>query len=298
MFCLVLFQSVECVHLCQSCTDSLTSAYTFWQRVKLSDENLSMVSLSKQIRDKSFKREHSEEEIEFIATDDVDIEHYLIANGSNANPLGDGDKIIQKVNDTTKRKGKKPKTKETDTVDSSNRIGVNIALPYFMIADNTTNIDPVAQDDSETASHDTKKSDASQSVTHSKPIKTLTASLIVPTSLEQINELAVSSLQTEDDAQSIFKCSHCPKAFAAPYHLMIHMRKSHLCQYCLSTFNKITEFYEHVKEAHQSFDCLLCDKEFQSNGNLRQHMRKNHAIFLPAYISLLNLEDISKVDIA
>lgn len=295
---MVLFQSAECVHLCQSCTDALTSAYTFWQRVKQSDESLSVVSLSKPTRDKPHKREHSEEEeIEFIATDEVDIEHYLIANGSNANPLDENDKIVQKTNDTTKRKAKKPKTKETNTLDSASRIGVNIALPYFMIANNTTNADPVVQNDNETLSNDNKKNDTSQSVTHSKPIKTLTASLIVPTSLEQINELAVSSLQTEDDAQSIFKCSHCPKAFAAPYHLMIHMRKSHLCQYCLSTFNKITELYEHVKEAHQSFDCLLCDKEFQSNGNLRQHMRKNHAIFLPAYISLLNLEDISRADI-
>lgn len=287
-------QEAESIHLCQGCTDSLTSAYIFWQRVKQSDENISTIELDQSSTDEGqAKKQRLAEEIEFVATDDVDIEHYLISNGTDSTTTKDNGIAIP-ISDSSKRKARKPKPpKETDAADSgSSGIGENIALPHFLITECPTSEDDRAKDDDDLSSAD--ETDKTQSSAHSKPVKTLTASMIVPTSLAQINELCVTTLQTEDDSQSIYKCNHCPKAFAAPYHLMIHMRKSHLCQYCLATFSKINDLYDHVKETHQSFDCLLCSKEFQSNGNLRQHMRKNHSIFLPAHISLLNLQDINK----
>lgn len=171
------------------------------------------------------------------------------------------------------------------------KIGMNIALPHFIIAN------------AEFDEHETQvgidvdgKCEDSQSDTESyrKKIKTLKPSALIPSDLDKINELCMAPMEIDGDTQSIYKCSHCPKAFAAPHHLMIHMRKSHMCQYCLATFGKINDLYTHVKEAHKTFVCLLCTKEFQSNGNLRQHMRKNHSIFLPAHISLLNINDVKQ----
>lgn len=287
-------QSNGSIQLCQLCTDSLTSAYIFWQRVKKSDDSLSSIVHTE---DNTRKRPRLHDDIEFISTDDGEIEHYLIEEG-DGDKTNDDYKIALIPNDTEKRKERKPRAKESGRIpaesnkptESINRIGVNIALPHFVI---TNNIPKEGHADDDGNFLDSEN-DADKAKSPSKQVKTLTASIIVPNDLEQINKLGLSPLRTEDDAQSIYQCTHCPKAFAAPYHLMIHMRKSHLCQYCLSTFDKINELYEHVKEAHQTFDCLLCGREFQSNGNLRQHMRKNHSIFLPAYISLLNLDDINK----
>lgn len=271
----------------------MTNAYTFWQRVKQSDDSLSALPVDHQSMDDGLpKKQRLAEEIEFIATEDVEIEHYLISNGTDGTADTD-DGIAITINDVTKRKPRKPKqAKEGDAADcGEGAISEHIALPHFVITDCPASDDGRPNDDDQSSTDET---DNPKAAARRKPAKTLTASVIVPSSLAQINELCVSTLQTEDDSHSIFKCNHCPKAFAAPYHLMIHMRKSHLCQYCLATFSKINDLYDHVKEVHQSFDCLLCSKEFQSNGNLRQHMRKNHSIFLPAHISLLNIQDMNK----
>lgn len=289
-FVVNIFQSIGSIHLCQTCTDSLTSAYIFWQRIKQSDDSVSTI-VHAVTEGSPATRPRLDNEIEFIATDDVEIEHYLISNG-NKEKTNDDEKIELIVSATTKRTERKSKMNDSAQAnESNNRIGVNIALPHFVITNSVGKEDRVHDDGS--LDFMDNKVDANKAKPPTKPVKTLIASVIVPNSLAEINELCVSSLQAEDDAESIFQCSHCPKAFAAPYHLMIHMRKSHLCQYCLSTFAKINDLYEHVKEAHASYDCLLCSREFQSNGNLRQHMRKNHSIFLPAYISLLNLDEIN-----
>lgn len=181
----------------------------------------------------------------------------------------------------------------------------NIAFPHFVIAnvDSRTNPmdgDVVANDELYCDDGGGGNDDDSGGPTklQRKQVKTLKPSARIPSDLNKINELlSMSLLENDTDNKStIFKCSHCPKAYAAPHHLMVHMRKSHLCQYCLATFAKITDLYGHVKETHRTFECLLCGKEFQSNGNLRQHMRKNHSIFLPAHISLLNVTNIDEPD--
>lgn len=194
----------------------------------------------------------------------------------------------------SKRKQRKNKPKTNNSSETSDKkIGVNIALPHFVIA-NIDSMDGAPAHDAIDDSLKTEMDSQSDSESTRKRIKTLKPSAVIPMDLKQINELCLSPLEIDSDTQSIYKCNHCPKAFAAPHHLMIHLRKSHLCQYCLATFSKINDLYSHVKEFHKTFDCLLCSKEFQSNGNLRQHMRKNHGIFLPAHISLLNIRDISQ----
>lgn len=127
-------------------------------------------------------------------------------------------------------------------------------------------------------------------------VKTLKTSAIVTTNLQEIGDLCAITIDGDHDSQSIYQCKYCPKAFAGPYHLIVHTRKSHQCQYCLSAFVKVTDLYQHVRESHNSFDCLLCGRIFRTNGNLRQHMRKNHAVFLPAHVSLLNASEAHNND--
>lgn len=141
----------------------------------------------------------------------------------------------------------------------------------------------------------TSKFDSEISPTRNN-VKTLKTSAVVASNLHEISDWSAMALDGDHDSQSIYQCKYCPKAFAGPYHLMIHTRKSHQCQYCLSAFAKVTDLYKHVKETHNSFDCLLCGRVFRTNGNLRQHMRKNHSVFLPAHVSLLNASEATSND--
>lgn len=255
-------------------------AYSFWQQVRQSDEKFLKESETKSAE----KNDTDQEAVMFVESESVE-------DNVNCEPY---DETSPKTT-PTKRKMRKTKPKPNDITETNeNKIGVNIALPHFII----TNVDT---DEHETQDIDNgmKNEDVdanSDSESYRKKIRTLRPSAVIPPDLEKIHELCRSPMEIDDDgdAQSIYKCSHCPKAFAAPHHLMIHMRKSHMCQYCLATFSKINDLYSHVKEIHKTFDCLLCSKEFQSNGNLRQHMRKNHSIFLPAHISLLNISEVNQ----
>lgn len=264
------------------CTESLTLAYSFWQQIKQSDENF-----VKEIENKNEEKIIIETDaVECIETDSI--EANIISKNS--------DEPITKQTLPVKRKIRKtkPKPKNDEPVLNDKLIGINIALPHFIIANADSNEHEIQHTDGANKSDDGDSQSDSES--YRKKIKTLKPSAIIPPDLNKINEMCRSPMKINGDidTQSIYKCSHCPKAFASPQHLMIHMRKSHMCQYCLATFSKINDLYSHVKEAHQTFDCLLCSKEFQSNGNLRQHMRKNHSIFLPAHISLLNISEINK----
>lgn len=256
------------------CTESLTLAYSFWEQIKQSD----MKFIKETEKKETEQTETETEENPLVEYVEISTEH-LDKTDSPSTPV--------------KRKLRKTKSKqcESPTEMTEKKIGVNIALPHFVIA-NAEFDEHEAQDPIGIKQEDGDSQSDSES--YRKKIKTLKPSAVIPPNLDKINELCMSPIEIDGDTQSIYKCSHCPKAFAAPHHLMIHMRKSHMCQYCLATFSKINDLYSHVKEMHRTFDCLLCNKEFQSNGNLRQHMRKNHSIFLPAHISLLNISDVNQ----
>ncbi|XP_055315130.1 zinc finger protein 423-like [Sitodiplosis mosellana] len=263
------------IYLCELCTESLTLAYSFWQQVKESDEKFMKESEKKEEQQNETEAEENRM-IEFV---DI-VPEQLSKTDSLSTPV--------------KRKIRKTKPKPSESPDTNEKkIGVNIALPHFVIA-NAEFDEHETQDTIENGIKNGDGDSQSDSESYRKKIKTLKPSAVIPPDLDKINELCMSPMEIDGDTQSIYKCSHCPKAFAAPHHLMIHMRKSHMCQYCLATFAKINDLYSHVKEMHKTFDCLLCSKEFQSNGNLRQHMRKNHSIFLPAHISLLNISDLNQ----
>lgn len=285
------------------CTQSLTQAYSFWQQIKRSDDKFINESKSKLVTDQHH---------EFLEVNDL---HYTIESVE----LAQSDKSEQMETiaiEPVRKKCRKRKPINAVHANTSATIiaseyassSKNFAFPHFVIANvdsemNTMNAD-VANDEfycddgSVCNDGDGGGSGNNDIKMQRKQIKTLKPSARITSDVTKINELlSMSLLDTDTDTKStIFKCSHCPKAYAAPHHLMVHMRKSHLCQYCLATFSKITDLYGHVKEIHRTFECLICGKEFQSNGNLRQHMRKNHSIFLPAHISLLNVTNPNESD--
>lgn len=263
--------------MCELCTESLTLAYSFWQQIKQSDDRFVKESAKKETQRNETEIEIEENRlVEYVE----DIPEPQEKTDSQQLP------VKRKIRKTNPKPIETPETNET-------KIGVNIALPHFVIA-NAEYDEHEIQDQLESGIKTEDGDSQSDSESYRKKIKTLKPSAVIPPNLDKINELCMSPIEFDGDTQSIYKCSHCPKAFAAPHHLMIHMRKSHMCQYCLATFAKINDLYSHVKEMHRTFVCLLCDKEFQSNGNLRQHMRKNHSIFLPAHISLLNISDVNQ----
>ncbi|XP_037031247.1 transcriptional regulator ovo [Bradysia coprophila] len=92
----------------------------------------------------------------------------------------------------------------------------------------------------------------------------------------------------ENDKDSMYMCKYCPKAFASSHHLIVHTKKSHVCQFCLKGFRLPTELYEHIR-THKDFRCHICKKPFNTNSNLRSHLRKIHNLKLPANTSLLTL---------
>lgn len=125
---------------------------------------------------------------------------------------------------------------------------------------------------------------------NSEFIKTMNITKIIPNSIDEYSEFYSFIEEDERNAETIYKCKYCPKAFSTGDHLIVHNRKVHLCQHCLEPFSLTSDLSKHTKEMHQTFDCLICDRSFRSNGNLRQHMRNNHSIFLPAQVTLMPAE--------
>lgn len=264
-------------------------AYTFWQRVKLSDQKC-LIKLEKPSSKKEITKDKCIfENVEYIVESEDNAEDVeKTQQVANKNKKFKSTEAAQKSENQKKKPKYENNFSEILTSMTANKIGVNIALPHFIVTDSTF-VDNT---------HDSNKmydDDERETVNESnrKNVKTLTPSAFIPPDLNEINDFCMSPMESDGDGHSIYKCNHCLKAFAAPYHLMVHMRKSHICQYCWATFDKTNDLYDHVKESHKTFTCLLCNKEFQSNGNLRQHMRKNHSISLPAHISLLNVSEIN-----
>lgn len=265
------------------CTESLTLAYSFWQQIKQSDETIMKVA-----QQRTLNKNSGSDDVH-CTSDSEEMRHRTNSDKSN-----DSEEMKVK-GEPAKKKSRKKKPKSEEPLNEA-KIGINIGLPHFVITNIDVDSDETVQDSMENNLKNDIYEGDSQAVAESKKIRTLKPSAVITSDLDKINELLnMSPLEstTNDDSHAIFKCNHhCPKAFATPHHLMIHMRKSHLCQYCMATFSKINDLYTHVKEMHKTFECLLCRKEFQSNGNLRQHMRNNHSIFLPAHISLLNCSNL------
>lgn len=316
------FKSNIEVFLCTGCTDSLTISYTFWEQVKQSDHKL-LTNYQENVKIETVidneladDREHCDASSSILSDDlrFIDAVHnddgamnYEFINLEEL-PSSDSDMRIEKndvvVHQPAKKeqqsfKRKRPTRNQLKTIPKDKPIATtsgnyqNVALPHFVINNNSQ-----SEDDDELEANMHFGDDIIDDTTRKQKFKTMSVSAFKlnadgesnSTDLQNLDKICAPSPST-DDGTSIFKCKYCPKAFATPYHLMIHTRKSHVCQHCLQGFDKPTDLYKHIKEKHNQFECLLCGRVFKSNSNLRQHMRKMHSIFLPAHVSLLNLEE-------
>lgn len=291
------------VYLCQKCTDQLIEAYKFTQQVKLSDQNVlsKLLHIEADVDEAQtdVKCDKLDAMVELLETDDeLEAAQITLKRGRKT----------RKSNETATKRIRTESSPKKSIHSDSISLPINFALAQYVITSNA--LDEVDDRFDENATNpleldsnlladdvdgQTSKNDNEPSPTRNR-VKTLKTSAIVATSLQEIGDLCAITIDGDHDSQSIYQCKYCPKAFAGPYHLMVHTRKSHQCQYCLSAFVKVTDLYKHVKETHNSFDCLLCGRIFRTNGNLRQHMRKNHDVFLPAHVSLLNASEAHNND--
>lgn len=162
----------------------------------------------------------------------------------------------------------------------------NIALPQYVISSKTfvTRNEPI--DGVDLVDDDTKDTTTA--------VRTLDVNMVRLSGSDAEN-LNFDSIQPvhkteEDNGTTMYVCKYCPKAFSTSYHLILHSRKSHVCQFCLQGFPKVAELHRHVKEAHNEFDCPFCDRVFVCNSNLRAHIRRTHNVSLPANVSLMTLD--------
>lgn len=273
--------------MCSTCTESLIVSYTFWQQVKQSDEKYESFSHPAATKTSDSTSDEADKTYETSDYGIINIIEY-IASDNDQSQLTDDDSSMQYICNVPKRKQPRTCTKVSPDEKPVGKIAniQNMALPHFTISNNShsenEDNDPLLTLD-----------DLIEDLSPPRKFKTMNVSAIKLDANDVENsaaELRNLEKMVQDDGKSIFKCKHCPKAFATAYHLMIHTRKSHVCQHCLEAFEKPTDLYAHIKEKHDKFDCLLCGRVFRSNSNLRQHMRKMHSVFLPAHVSLLNIE--------
>lgn len=84
-----------------------------------------------------------------------------------------------------------------------------------------------------------------------------------------------------------YVCKYCPKAYSTPYHLIYHLRRSHVCHFCFTAFESTADLNKHTSTLHADNTCLICDIAYASYTNLRAHQKKMHNFSLPPYVGLI-----------
>lgn len=95
----------------------------------------------------------------------------------------------------------------------------------------------------------------------------------------------------ETDPNTVYKCQHCPKAFANSHFLISHVKQVHVCQHCMASFPNRDELNDHTRSAHKTFSCAVCKRVFKCNSNLRMHIKQFHNLTLPKHVSLISCEN-------
>lgn len=78
-----------------------------------------------------------------------------------------------------------------------------------------------------------------------------------------------------------YKCEMCPKAFARPHQLVVHLpvhtgERAHLCSECGNSFSSVSALIDHRKRRHQmqrDHKCQTCPKAFFTKQELIAHNR-------------------------
>lgn len=297
--------------LCESCTHELGSAYFFKLKVKSSDACL-LLHYNRKAEEEQLQQQfemETFEEIEEIEVIEEQPQKPVILLGSNrsipklpittnvatifANAQISPDKNVLKRKFELECDVKEDRVKSI-CLDS----GGDIFIPQFVFEEQ--NVEEVIQQEEENSNTELIDSnniiyrfDSSPNLKPSNQLDTHKITLDVEAvQLGQNHANIYKDLSKVEDNSVMYCCKYCPKAFSTPFHLGLHTKKSHICQFCLMGFPNQKELHKHVKE-HNDFKCSMCVKRtFTSNSNLRAHMRKVHSVNLPPQVSLLEFSKL------
>lgn len=298
--------------LCESCTVELGAAYLFKIKVKSSDDCLLLHYNRKsdeeeeedhpqQFEIEEFKEIGELEEIEeeeqkpIILSNSRSIPKIPITTNvatifTNAQISPDKNVLKRKFDQECEQKEERVKAICMDN---------EIFVPQFVFEEQ--NIEEIIQEETEENAEIIDSNDIIYKISSSPNLKPLNQLETQKITLE-VEAVALGKNQSNiykdlskvENNSVMYCCKYCPKAFSTPFHLGLHTKKSHICQFCLFGFPNQKELHKHVKE-HNEFKCSMCVKRvFTNNSNLRAHMKKVHSVVLPPQVSLINLE-FSKV---
>lgn len=260
--------------LCGNCANHLASAYDFAMKVSQSDKRFADMNMHTELFDES----SSSKIIEYV--DDTELSNPEMvqirddAGPSNFDELFD-ENIITVTDDMEEDNYviKAPSTglkRQLSDSDQNNYV----SIPQYTITSQQQDIDVI--------------SDIFSTKEQTPPLNVKTVSVAAMHVTSDNFDFNASLVDYENDKDSMYLCQYCPKAFASSHHLIVHTKKSHVCQFCLQGFRLSTDLYEHIR-THKDFRCHICKKNFNSNSNLRSHLRKIHNLKLPSNVSLLTL---------
>lgn len=296
--------------LCETCTHELGSAYFFKLKVKSSDACL-LLHYNRKAEEEQIQQQFEMEAFEEIDEIEEEIEEQpqkpIILMGSSRSipklPITANvatifaNAQISPDKNVLKRKFEQECEEKEDRVKSICLDSGEIFVPQYIFEEQ--NVEEVIQHEEENSTTELIDSndiiyriDSSPNFeTILKPsiqLETHKITLEVEAvALGQNHANIYKDLSKVEDNSVMYCCKYCPKAFSTPFHLGLHTKKSHICQFCLMGFPSQKDLHKHVKE-HNDFKCSMCVKRtFTNNSNLRAHMRKVHSVVLPPHVSLL-----------
>lgn len=239
-------QTSDETYLCKTCTDSLILAYSFWEQIKAAEKRLT-IPPAKEERKELFEEDDDckrEDELDTgekyelfeVFSEDGITEYTLVKNAKDIPEedvidYSDLNVIIPKLKTTSNKKAlESPQQSLTAKTLESSRPPQNL-----LEEENASEIDNIILSD------DDDPDSSIATLPAKRPRTKLSSSTddravndIQPSHFHEISDecaatmdlaAASPSIHTTDPS-SVYKCKHCPKAFAALYHLMVHTRKS------------------------------------------------------------------------
>lgn len=271
--------------ICDICSNELIKSYLFIQKLRRGDENLNDFLNSPppepQIEDDEFPDVDTIPSVQSEENTDPD---------EDQKPINLNYEII--LHEDTPQKKRKAEDKNTSkslpkrflstAVDITN--GESSYMVSAFLPSSTVVKAPKA-------SEPPKKSgapDTSLSKTKVDEVRTIDYSVV---RLSGNHDLDFEKhLPGETDTNTVYKCQHCPKAFANSHFLISHVKQVHVCQHCMATFPNRDELNDHTRSAHKTFSCAVCKRVFKCNSNLRMHIKQFHNLTLPKHVSLISCE--------
>lgn len=286
--------------ICDICSKELIQSYLFIQKLRRGDADW-FDFLSAPLEPQETSQEDVLSNNDYYPDDDADT--LPSSTEENADDIGTQETEEQKpinyeviLHDDSESPQKKIKTGEQSNVPK------NIAKRFLSAAVDITNgessymvsafLPSSTVVKAPKASEPPKKSgapDTSLSKTKVDEVRTIDYSVIRLSGTMDLD--FEKQIPGETDPNTVYKCQHCPKAFANSHFLISHVKQVHVCQHCMASFPNRDELNDHTRSAHKTFSCAVCKRVFKCNSNLRMHIKQFHNLTLPKHVSLISCEN-------